>query len=135
MSEPLALPRHEGLRLAEIAGRGRGLITIAPIGAGTLIEAAPVLALPESASPARENPLFDYPFAWDGRGGPEAIAFGLVSMVNHDPDPNGRVEPDLPNLVIRLFARRDILPGEEITVDYAIPLWWEEGAHADRALL
>lgn len=125
MSELHALPRHSGLRVGELPGRGRALIAGEPLAAGELLEAAPVIPLLPADEPERQSILYDYPFAWETPPFTEAIALGVVSMANHSTTPNARFETDIPAKVVRLYALRDIEAGEEITIDYAIPLWFE----------
>jgi SET domain-containing protein len=125
VSEALDLPRHEALRLTDIAGKGRGVVAIGPILSGALLEIAPVLPLTTESQPLPGQILFDYPFLWDDPPYIEAIALGLISMVNHSDDPNAQFEIDIPNRVIRLTAARDIAAGEEVTFDYGIPLWFD----------
>jgi SET domain-containing protein len=125
MVEPLDLPRHPGIRVAPRPGRGRGVVAVESIRQGELIEAAPVARFgPDHRLPAG-HPLDDYAFAWDEPPFAEAIAFGLVSLVNHASAPNARLARDLGERTIRLLAARDISAGEEVTIDYAIPLWFE----------
>lgn len=117
---PLEMPRHPALGVAEVPGKGRGLIAGVTLTRGDLLEVAPVipLAVPDGR---RWHPvLCDYPFAWDEPPFTEAIALGAISMANHDRNANAWFDPDLPNRVIRLFAARRIGAGEEITIDYGI---------------
>ena len=126
MTEPLNLPRHADLRIADMPGKGRGVIAAAPIAAHTVLEVAPVIPLAPKDQPGQGSVVYDYPFYWDEAPYVEAIALGMLSMVNHSKDPNAWFEPDIPNRVIRVAALRDIAAGEEITFDYGIPLWFDE---------
>lgn len=125
MSGLLDLPRHPALRVADIPGRGRGLVAGAPIQKGETLESAPVIPLRRDQLGPRREGLFSYPFDWPDPPYAEAIALGMISLVNHADAPNADFEPDLPSLTIRLFAARDIPAGEEITIDYGIPLWFD----------
>lgn len=122
----LELQRHAALRIAEFDGKGRGLLAAAPIAAGVLLDVAPVIPMTPADASAPGTVLYDYPFRWDDPPYVEAIALGAISMANHSADANARFETDIPLRVVRLFAARDIAAGEEITIDYAIPLWFEE---------
>jgi hypothetical protein len=126
MSDPLSLPRHPDLRIADMPNKGRGVVTAAAIAEGTVLEVAPVIPLLPKDQPGRGSVVFDYPFYWDDAPYVEAIALGMLSMVNHSKEPNAWFEPDIPNKVIRVAALRDIAAGEEITFDYGIPLWFNE---------
>ncbi len=121
----LAMPRHEALGVAEIPGKGRGLVACAELVRGQLLEVAPVIPMTFSDGTERSSVLFNYPFAWEAEPYVEAIALGAISMCNHSATANAWFEPDLANKVIRLFAARRIAAGEEITIDYGPDLWFE----------
>ena len=125
MSEPIDAPRHQALRLTDIAGKGRGVVASGPIDAGALLEVAPVIPLDTESGPMPDQILYAYPFLWDDPPFIEAIALGLISMINHSDEPNAQFETDIPNRIIRLTASRDIAAGEEVTFDYGIPLWFD----------
>ena len=95
---------HENLRpvpnncleIRNDPAKGRGVFATAPIAAGALIEAAPVIVVPAAQCALLDKTiLHDYYFQWDdgpeheGRG---ALALGLVSLCNHSPRPNARVQ-------------------------------------------
>jgi len=124
MSET-AFPRHPALRVAELTGKGRGLIGAAAIGRGELLELSPVIPLRREELGERATGIFSYPFDWPDPPYAEAVALGLISLINHSAAPNADWELDIPNRAIRLFAARDIAAGEEITIDYGIPLWFD----------
>lgn len=125
MTEPLDLPRHPALRVAALPGKGRGLVAIEPVRHGELLEAAPVVPLALEHRLAADHPLEPYAFAWDEAPFREALAFGVISVINHSPTPNARLVQDHTNRVLRAIAAADIAAGEEITFDYGIPLWFE----------
>jgi SET domain-containing protein len=125
VSEPLGLPRHDALRITEIEGKGRGVVAVEPILSGVLLEVSPVIRLTKKDSPPRDSVLYDYPSLWDDPPYGEAIVLGLASILNHSVSPNAKIEADLANQVLRLIAGRDIAAGEEITLDYGIPVWFE----------
>lgn len=125
MTAPAGVLPAAAVRVARLPGRGRGLVAAEPIRTGRLIEAAPVVRLvPADRLPAG-HPLWAYTFAWDEPPFAEAIAFGLMSLANHAAVPNAGLSLDIPGLTIRLLATADIAAGEEITIDYGIPLWFE----------
>jgi hypothetical protein len=69
------------------------------------------------------TPLQDQPFEYDETH--ECLVWGLNQLVNHNAKPNCRCNRDLENHHHQLFAARDIEAGEELTIDYAIPLWFD----------
>jgi SET domain-containing protein len=118
------LPRHDALHLMDMGDKGRGVVAVEAILSGALLEIAPVIPLAPGDQPPRTSVLYDYPFLWDDPPYIEAIALGLISMINHSDRPNAQFETDIPNKVVRLTALRDIAAGEEVTFDYGIPLWF-----------
>ena len=125
LSTPLELPRHPSLRLAVIAGKGRGLVAVGPIAEDELIEVAPVIPFREEDRPMPPSLLYGFAFHWPDPPFVEAMVLGAVSLVNHADDPNAWFEPSIEEQVLRLWALRDIAAGEEITIAYGIPLWFE----------
>jgi SET domain-containing protein len=112
--------------------KGRGVFTGAPIAAGAVIEAAPVIIVPAAQCPLLDRTiLHDYYFHWDGDpdGGPGgegsgAVALGLVALCNHSRRPRARVRRNLAQQTLDLVALAPIAAGEEITIDYNCPLWF-----------
>ncbi len=113
-----------------IPGRGRAVIATADIMRGELIECSPVLplALADSECPG----LNDYGLAWgeDAPGGLApgkecAVGLGYLSLYNHSQSPNVTFEHRYDADEIAVHALRDIPVGEELTIDYGVPLWFE----------
>ena len=121
-----AFPRHPALRVAELPGKGRGLVGVAPISRGETLEVAPVIPLRRDELGARTDGIFSYPFDWPEPPYAEAVALGVISLINHSATPNADFEIDIPNRTIRLFTTAAIAPGQEITIDYGIPLWFTQ---------
>lgn len=112
----------------DIQGKGRGVIATQAIANGELVERAPVIpiAMKDSECPG----LNDYAFAWgeDVPGfepGKEcAIALGYIGLYNHSASSNVRLERHYSDNEMSIHALRDIAPGEELTIDYDVPLWF-----------
>ena len=108
--------------------KGRGLFAARAIAEDEEIEAAPVAIMDTTqAALLEETPLGHHYFHWDGededwRG---AVAFGLVSLVNHAETANAGVWPDYERRCMVLAALRPIAEGEEITIHYDTDLWFE----------
>lgn len=49
-----------------------------------------------------------------------AVGGNATAYMNHSCDPNAFIRV-VPGLKVAIFARRDILPGEELTIDYRDP--------------
>jgi SET domain-containing protein len=114
----------------KIPGKGRGVVATKTIAAGERLERSPVLplALKDSECPG----LNDYSLAWgeDVPGFEEgkecAIGLGYLSLYNHAPAPNVTFDHHYDDNEISVLALRDIAAGEELTIDYGVPLWWEK---------
>lgn len=108
------------LYVAPSTRAGRGVFTSQPIPKDTTIELAPVIILDETeAKMIHETRLHDYYFIWDGTGA--AIALGYGSLYNHASENNVDFYMDYPFQQINFFALRDILAGEELTINYTDP--------------
>ena len=124
------------LRVVELPGKGRGVITARAFAAGELIERAPVLVLSPEAW-ARIEPRLEgsglegYAFLWGPGSETAAIALGYGGLYNHSYQPNARYvkRPEL--AAIDFLALRAIAPGEEVTINYGgepdsqRPVWFE----------
>jgi SET domain-containing protein len=109
--------------------RGRGVFAREPIAPGAVIEAAPVIILPAADCQALDRTvIYDYYFHWDGDPDGEgrgALGLGLVTLCNHSSRPRARVDRNYLESTLDLVATAPIEPGEEITIDYNCPLWFE----------
>ena len=99
-----------------VPGKGRGVFARRPIKKGDLIERAPVLLVPHRSlvggiySPV----LCRFLYLWNKNQ--VAISLGYGSLYNHSFEPNAHYEHG--RMAIRYLALRDIVPGEEITINY-----------------
>ena len=122
---------NDRLEIRNDPQKGRGVFASAPIAAGTLIEAAPVIIVPPSQLKLLDQTiLHDYYFSWDGDpGDPKgegsgAVALGLVALCNHSRRPRARVRRNLAQTTLDLLALVPIAAGDEVTIDYNCPLWF-----------
>lgn len=114
------------IQVRSVAGKGRGIIAIGNIAAGSLIETAPAVEFPaDERSTVDATSLFAHYFVdpQDYNSGPRArgyIVFGLSSLCNHAAGANARVEwhRDPVGLWAYLIASKNIQIGEEVTVFY-----------------
>jgi SET domain-containing protein len=111
------------ITVGTIPGKGRGVIATAAIAANEVIEISPILICPEGSIPETGHPLSDHAYSY---GDGLAIALGYGSLYNHSRNPNciWHFDEQLPAMIIT--ATRAIGPGEELTIDYGIPLWFLE---------
>jgi uncharacterized protein len=120
---------NDRIEIRSDPAKGRGIFATAPIAAGTLIESAPVIIVPaEQCALLDRTILHDYYFEWDGGGdnaSSGAVALGLVALCNHSRRPRARVRRNLAQATLDLIALMAIAAGDEITIDYNCPLWFE----------
>ena len=120
---------NERLEIRSDPAKGRGIFAREPIAPGTLIEAAPVIVVPAAQCPLLDRTiLHDYYFHWDGDPDGEgrgAVALGLVALCNHSRRPNARVRRNFAQDTLDLVALLPIAAGDEVTIDYNCPLWFD----------
>jgi hypothetical protein len=130
---------HSGLRvplrIVDLGRRGRGVVAGRRIERGELVERSPVLIIPHEQRAALDpTNVGNYIFLWEPgttgqdiykQEGRAAIALGYTSLVNHSATPNCAFTRYFDALVLDLVALRAIEPGEEITFDYGMTLWFE----------
>jgi len=110
-----------GLRIDDTGTpKGRGVYAVVGFFKGELVEESPVVLLegPYQTFPPELKTLV---FNWGkltGSGKAQALALGYGSLFNHDNPANLRYSPDPENLTMRFYAVREILPGEELTINY-----------------
>ena len=125
MPPPSAVALSADWYAAESPGKGRGLFAARAFAEGEAIGAFAGLPL-SAAEIATLKPTRVYDYVFWVRDAPEAgpeafdatLALGAISLCNHSRRSNARFEVDADGLYIRLFARRAIADGEEITIDY-----------------
>ena len=127
--DSLRLIPNDRLEIRHDPLKGRGIFAAAPIAAGTVIEAAPVIVVPATECPLLDRTiLHDYYFHWDGDpdgAGRGAIALGLVALCNHSRRPRARVRRNFAQGTLDLVALLTIAAGDEVTIDYNCPLWFD----------
>jgi SET domain-containing protein len=105
--------------IGQTAEKGRGVFAWRQIRAGTLIEETPVIVVPaEQLEYLHRTVLRDYYFRWGADDTDAALVLGAFSLCNHSYDPNALFTFHGDRLTISFFARCDIAPGEEITINY-----------------
>ena len=116
----------------DIPGKGRGIVAVETIARGELVERSPVIPLAHADS---ERPgLSDYAFAWGEdvpgfeTGRECAIGLGYLGLYNHARPSNVRLLRHYEANEMSVEALRDIEAGEELTIDYDVPLWFEAKA-------
>lgn len=98
---------------------GRGVFATKNINRGALIETAPAVFLSyEEKELLRHSPLFNYYFLINNPNNPAVFGFGNSSFYNHSSQANCFYTFSTKRNVIRFYAFRKIMNGEEITINY-----------------
>lgn len=108
---------------------GRGVFASEPIRAGEVVEICPVIVVAADEIDAlNETGLRDHWYGW-GDDGDAAVAMGHGSFYNHADDPSCSYEVHDVLDALVIHARRDLVAGEELTIDYtgggANELWFD----------
>lgn len=101
------------IEVKRIPKKGRGVFARCDIPAGTVIETAPVLVVSEQDMETTE--LAGHCFLWSK--GKVGLPLGCGALYNHSYDPNAEYLDRAPQTKI-YRALRDIVTGEEITINY-----------------
>lgn len=103
---------------SNIKNAGRGILSTQSIAEGELIERCPIIFLTEKDYPlAKQTTLLNYYFLNENEDR-SAIALGYGSLYNHSYTPNATYKKYLEEGYIDFVAIKNIVPGEEITVNY-----------------
>ncbi|MEH2066266.1 MAG: SET domain-containing protein [Nostoc sp.] len=110
--------------------KGRGIFAQKRFLKGELIEKAPVVVIPaEQVELLDKTTLGNYYYDWEDKAA--AIAFGLVSLINHSYYPNTYYVKKFAEGEVEYIAYRDIEAGEEMTANYngspedKSPIWFD----------
>ena len=96
---------------------GRGVFATEYISRNEVIEVCPVIALnKEDTLKIDETILFNYYYEWVNKNA--AFALGYGSLYNHSYQPNAQYEKNFDENTITIKSLKEILEGEEITVNY-----------------
>jgi uncharacterized protein len=106
------------IEIRRTARKGRGVFATERIPAGTVIATCPVLVCsPADTGVISRTRLGEYQFRWSDKR-QSCIAFGVVSLCNHDETSNATLIPDPAMEMLTLVAARAIERGEEVTIRY-----------------
>lgn len=110
--------------------KGRGVFCSETIEANTLLEIAPVVVLNEKDTAViHKTHLHDYYFSWGENQEQSAIALGFISIYNHAENSNCYYEADFELNTIKIFTKKRIEKGTELTINYNMDtdkeLWFE----------
>ena len=115
---------YEKLYIKNVAEKGRGVFAAKPIRKGDIVEAAPVIVIPdEDVDLIDQTAMADYYFKWGESH--FALVLGYGSLYNFSELPNLSFEVDLINEVMVYRAIKSIKKDQELTVHYQCDLWFE----------
>ena len=114
--------------------KGRGAVAKKFIPSGTIIDVSHVLVLSEADYLLIQDTLvYGYIFDWEKCDGQAqyALAMSSAEFINHSYKTNAEFIQDYATRTITFTALQDIMPGEEITMNYngpmepSDPVWFE----------
>ncbi len=103
------------IEVGSAGSKGRGVFARRDIAPGEIVEVSHVVPIPK-------EPTNDHAFWWGEDS--DCLAMGKVSFVNHSDKPNCRLSHDFDALTISLIAAKSMATGEELSIDYDVPLWF-----------
>ena len=102
--------------------KGKGLFAKKNLKKNKIIEIAHVMLIHDNDYDLiQESSLYNYTFTWDDPKFPNhmnAIAFSICQFMNHSYEPNVQYFYDYESQTIEYRTLRDIIEGEELTVNY-----------------
>jgi SET domain-containing protein len=120
------MTKAECVTVRESPGKGRGVFAARDISAGTVLDLAHCIPFPKDALKGTpiEHHLFDCE-----QDNQKCIVLGVQQLVNHADAPNcdWEVVVDGGQRMHKLYTMRDIKAGEELSIDYGVPLWFKPG--------
>jgi len=125
---------HEGIHIQHTNEKGNGVYTSVALPKSTIVEISPVIVMTADERILLDQTLLhDYIFEW-GADGEElmcCMAQGYISVYNHSPASNCEYFMDYDAKTIMVKTMRDVLAGDELTVNYNgdwnndKPVWFE----------
>lgn len=95
------------------------------------MEIAPVIAFPDlDPEKVRGTTFYEYYFLWGSPATQVALVLGYGALYNHSANPNLETIQDIAERTVVFTACRDVVAGEELTIDYrggldGEPLWFD----------
>jgi uncharacterized protein len=108
-----------GLYISDTQTIGRGVFTHEIIAADTIVEIAPVIVMSSTdRQHLDKTKLHDYIFEWGKNKEQCCMALGYIPIYNHSYRSNCEYFMDYDDETIMVKTVREILPGEELTINY-----------------
>ena len=107
------------LFIDSISGKGRAVFTQENIPAETVLEISPVIVMSgEDRKLLDKTLLHDYIFEWGKEKDHCCMALGYIPIYNHSYESNCEYFMDFETATIMVKSVRNILQGEELTINY-----------------
>ena len=71
----------------------------------------------------KKSSFNDYPMYWNKKT--DCIAFGPINLLNHSNNSNAYLVRDYKSNLIKMYAKRTVKKGEEMTINYDCKLWFK----------
>lgn len=109
----------DGIEVKPSAIHGRGVFACKKFKPGAVIETAPLILLKAADKEYLQTTmLYHYYFVINSLETPAALGLGYSSVYNHASKANALYEISLKKTALLIKASKEILPGEEITLNY-----------------
>jgi SET domain-containing protein len=107
----------------EVAGKGRGVFAARDFKRSELVEAAPVIVIPDQEVDLIDKTvLADYYYKWGDSH--FALVLGYGSLYNFSAVPNLSFKPDMKRKLMLYRTRKTIRKDQELTIHYLCDLWF-----------
>jgi uncharacterized protein len=118
------MTKAELVTVRDSPGKGRGVFATRDISAGTVVSVAHCIPFPTDA--LEGTPIEDHQFDYE-QDNQDCIVLGVQQLINHADTPNCSYEWEVVDgqRMHKVYAARDIKAGEELSIDYGIPLWFK----------
>lgn len=117
------------IAVRQLGAKGRGIVTTREVAPGEHLCTDPcVMITADDCIKLEYTSLHGHYFAHPESQGEGCIVWGPISLINHSPAPNCRLEwvnDERVGWIVSLHAARGIAAGEELTIDYVCDLWFE----------
>lgn len=114
-----AIYQPTGIEVKDSPLHGRGVFAKKKISRGALVEEAPAVFLSgEEKQLLQHSALLNYYFLLNNSVYPAIFGLGYSSFYNHSPRANAFYTFSPQRNIIRFYAYRKIMTGEEITINY-----------------
>ncbi len=117
------------IAVRQLGAKGRGVVTTRAVAEAEHLCTDPCMMITDQdCIKLEKTSLHGHYFAHPESQGEGCMVWGPISLINHSPDPNGRLEwlnHEQVGWIVSLYAARSMAAGEELTIDYVCELWFE----------